>query len=90
MKKSSITGGSISSKTFEAINPIDVSMTSTPPHTPGSVTDPVGESLEEVATVSEDMLLQEEGLSLKETRELLICFLFVTKYCNNGMWYISL
>ena len=74
---------------MEAINPLDsldvssnVSSTVTPPLTPGPR---VVEEKEEEKTEDEEIkVLMREDFSYKETRDLLMCFLFVLKHADNG------
>ena len=89
-KKTSLPLGTAPPKPLEAINPLDsldissnVSSAATPPLTPGPHV--VEEKEEEEKTEDEDIkVLMREDFSYKETRDLLMCFLFVLKHADNG------
>lgn len=60
-----------------------MSSAATPPLTPGPHV--VEEKEEEEKTEDEDIkVLMREDFSYKETRDLLMCFLFVLKHADNG------
>ena len=75
---------------MEAVNPLDsldispnVSSGATPPLTPGPLV--IEEKEEEEKTEEEEIkVVMKEDFSYKETRDLLMCFLFVLKHADNG------